>query len=95
MARKSDDDIISTRLRLPAGLHRMVTATAKRNNRSFNSEILWCIAHQYGGEATKHVAHLAAEQRRVMHNVLRALVADPERAAKIIAGFDKETKGDA
>jgi hypothetical protein len=40
MARKAGD-IISTRLRLPAELHRMLVVSAKGNNRSLNSEVLW------------------------------------------------------
>jgi Arc-like DNA binding dprotein len=89
MVARKTSEIVSTRLRLPTGLHRMLVTTAKRNNRSLNSEILWCIAQQLGGEAPKFVEHMAAEQRRVMHNVLRALIANPEEAAKAIASFDK------
>lgn len=88
MVQKSDE-IVSTRLRLPKGLHRLLTVAAKRNNRSLNSEILWCIAQQLGGDATKFVEHMAVEQRRIMHNVLRTLVADPAQAARAIAEFDK------
>jgi Arc-like DNA binding domain len=91
MARKSDDDIISTRLRMPTGLHRMLTQAAKQNNRSLNSEILWAIAHHLGGEAPKFVEHLAAEQRRIMLNVMRAISANPEKAAELLKDF----KGDA
>jgi hypothetical protein len=95
MARRSDDEIISTRLRMPAGLHRLLTATAKKNNRSLNSEILWCIAHQLGGEAPKMVEQLAVEQRRVMKKVLRAITANPQKAAELIAKLDKDFRGDA
>jgi len=91
VARKTADDIISTRLRLPAGLHRMVAASAKRNNRSMNSEILWGLAQYLGGEAPKFVEHMAAEQRRHMLNVLRALVADPEKA---LANIEKGMVGE-
>jgi Arc-like DNA binding domain len=91
---KKSDDIISTRLRLPAGLHRMVAASAKRNNRSINSEILWGLAHYLGDEAATSVARMAAEQRRQMHNVLRALIADPAKAAKAIENFDKGVEGE-
>ena len=93
MARKkSDDIIISTRLRLPAGLHRMLTASAKRNSRSLNSEILWGLAHYVGGDAPKHVEQMVAHQRDVMHRVLRALIADPEKAARAIERLDKRTE---
>jgi len=92
MARKKSDDIISTRLRLPAGLHRMLTASAKRNNRSLNSEVLWCVAQQLGGDAHKIVEQMAVEQRRAMHRVLQALIKDPQRAAQAIANFDKGTE---
>jgi Arc-like DNA binding domain len=91
MARKKSEDIISTRLRLPAGLHRMLTASAKRNNRSLNSEVLWCVAQQLGGEAHKLVEQMAVEQRRAMHRVLQALIKDPQRAAKAIENFDEGT----
>lgn len=94
MAKKKSGDIISTRLRLPAGLHRMLTETAKRNNRSLNSEILWGLAHYLGGDAPKHVEQMAAHQRDVMHRVLRALIADPEKAAKAIARLDKRTENE-
>jgi hypothetical protein len=86
---KKPNDIISTRLRLPAGLHRMLAASAKRNNRSINSEILWSIARHLGDEAQTFVKHMEVEQRRTLHNVLRALIADPEKAAQAIASFDK------
>jgi len=75
-------DIISTRLRLPAPVHRMLTASAKRNNRSLNSEILWALAQYLGEDAQKHVEHMAVHQREVMAR-------DPEAAARMIAGFDK------
>ena len=91
MAKKSVE-IVSTRLRLPAGLHRMLVATAKRKNRSLNSEILWCIAQQLGGDAPKYVEHMAVQQREMMHNVLRELIANPEEAAKAIASFNKATE---
>ena len=95
MARKSADDIIiSTRLRLPAPVHRMLRASAKRNNRSLNSEILWALAQYLGDDAQKHVEHMAVHQREVMHNVLRALARDPEAAARMIAGYDKKMEGE-
>jgi hypothetical protein len=93
MAKKSDE-VISTRLRLPAGLHQMIKASAKRNNRSVNSEILWGLAHYLGGEAPKFVEHMAVEQRQTLHNVLRALISDPEAAAKAIERFEKSMEGD-
>lgn len=92
MARKSDDDVVSTRLRMPAGLHRLLAATAKRNNRSINTEILLCLAKELGAEATKYVEHMASEQRRIMHDALLALLADPKGAAEILAKLDKDTK---
>jgi Arc-like DNA binding domain len=91
---KKSSEVISTRLRLPAGLHQMIKASAKRNNRSVNSEILWGLAHYLGGEAPKYVEHMAAHQRQVLHNVLRALMSDPEAAAKAIAKFEKEAEGE-
>ena len=87
MAKKSE--VVGLRLRMPAGVHRLLTASAKRNNRSLNSEILWGLAQYLGGDAQKHVEHMAVHQREVMHNVLRALIADPEKAARAIASFDK------
>jgi plasmid stability protein len=92
MPKKSE--VISTRLRLPAGLHQMIKVSAKRNNRSVNSEMLWGLAHYLGGEAPKFVEHMAAHQREVLHNVLRALMSDPEAAAKAIAKFEKEAEGE-
>lgn len=89
---KKPDDIISTRLRMPTGIHRLLTTAAKRNNRSINSEILWCIAQQLGGDAPKLVENMSVEQRRIMHNVLQALISDPDKAAQAIANFDKPTK---
>jgi hypothetical protein len=86
---KAPKTIVSTRLRLPTGLHRMITASAKRNNRSINSEILWGLAHYLGGEAPKFVEHMAVEQRRLIHDVLRGLIANPERAAKAIAEVEE------
>jgi hypothetical protein len=50
---------------------------------------LWGLAQYLGGDAQKHVEHMAAHQREMMHNVLRALIADPEKAARAIASFDK------
>jgi len=82
-------DVTALRLRLPTGLHKLLTATAKRNNRSINSEILWCIAQQLGDEATKYVEHMKVEQRRIMEEVLRKIIADPQQAAEAIASFNK------
>jgi hypothetical protein len=90
MAKKSD--VVGLRLRMPAGVHRLLAASAKRNNRSLNSEILWGLAQYLGGDAQKHVEHMAAHQRETIHNVLRALASNPEAAAKMIAGFDKRTE---
>jgi plasmid stability protein len=87
---KKSDAVISTRLRMPSGLHQMLRVSAKRNNRSLNSEILWGLAHYLGGEAPKYVEHMAAHQREVLHNVLRTLISDPEAAAKAIAKFEAE-----
>jgi len=87
MAKKSD--VVGLRLRMPAGVHRLLAASAKRNNRSLNSEILWGLAQYLGGDAQKHVEHMAVQQRETIHNVLRALIADPEKAARAIANFDK------
>jgi hypothetical protein len=68
----------------------MISASAKRNNRSINSEILWGLAHYLGGEAPKFVEHMAVEQRRLIHDVLQGLIANPERAAKAIAEVEAE-----
>jgi hypothetical protein len=89
---KKPAEIISTRLRMPTKLHRMLSAAAKRNNRSLNSEILWCIAKELGGDAAKAVEQMSVEQRRIMHDVLRQLITDPEQAAQAIASFDKKTE---
>jgi hypothetical protein len=91
---KKPHQIMSTRLRLPVGMHQMLKVSAKQNNRSINSEILWGLAHYLGGEAGKYVEHMRAEQRRNMHNVLRMLMSNPEEAAKAIAGWDKATEGE-
>jgi hypothetical protein len=88
---KAKSEIVSTRLRLPTGLHRMITASAKRNNRSVNSEILWGLAHYLGGEAPKKfVEHMAVEQRRLIHDVLQGLIKNPEVAARTIAEIEQE-----
>jgi hypothetical protein len=94
MAKRKSEEIVSTRLRLPAGLHRLLTASAKRNNRSLNSEVLWCVAQQLGGDAHKLVEQMAVEQRRAMHIVLQALIKDPQRAAQAIANFEKGMEGE-
>jgi Arc-like DNA binding domain len=91
MARKSE--VVGLRLRMPAGLHRLLAASAKGNNRSLNSEILWALAQYLGGDAQKHVEHMAAHQREVLHNVLRKLIADPEGAERAIASFEKSMEG--
>jgi hypothetical protein len=92
--RKSDDDIISTRLRLPVGVHRMVTDSAKKNNRSINSEILWALAHYLGGsEAQKLVQQMAVEQRRRMQRLLEIVYKDPERAAKALEEIEEREEG--
>ncbi len=90
---KNPDEIISTRLRLPAGLHRLVTESAKRNNRSFNSEVLWAIAQHLGEEAQGWVEHMAVEQRRMLQAVLGQLIADPEKAAQAIANIEAKREG--
>lgn len=95
MARKpkSDTEVVSTRLRMPAGLHRMLTATAERNSRSLNSEILWCIAKQLGDEATKHVEAMSVEQRRSLSKAFETLLSDPERLEKVVAALNLAEKG--
>ncbi len=86
-------DIISTRLRMPVGLHRLIVASAKRNNRSLNSEVLWCMAQQLGGDAHKHVEQMAVEQRRRMQRLVEIVYKDPERAAKALAEIEKREVG--
>jgi hypothetical protein len=88
MVRKSE--VVGLRLRMPAGLHRLLAASAKSNNRSLNSEVLWGLAQYLGGNAPKFVEHMAVEQRRQLHNVLRQLIGDPEVAEQAIASFDKK-----
>jgi hypothetical protein len=51
---------------------------------------LWSLAQYLGGDAPKFVEHMAVEQRRQLHNVLRKLISDPERAERAIASFEKE-----
>ena len=85
-------DIVGLRLRMPAGLHRLLATNAKRNNRSLNTEILWCIARQLGGEAPSLVENMRVEQRRMMEGVLRSLISDPQAADEAIARFNKERK---
>jgi hypothetical protein len=91
--RKSDNEIISTRLRLPAGLHRLIVASAKANDRSLNSEVLWCMAQQLGGDAHKFVEQMAVEQRRRMQRLFELVTKDPERAEKALAEIEKREVG--
>jgi hypothetical protein len=93
--RKADDDIISTRLRMPVGLHRLIVASAKRNNRSLNSEVLWCVAQQLGGDAHKLVEQMGVEHRRRMKRLLEIIHKDPERAAKALARIEKKLVGES
>ena len=93
--RKADDDIISTRLRMPVGLHRLIVASAKRNNRSLNSEVLWCMAQQLGGDAHKFVEQMAVEHRRRMKRLLEIVYKDPERAEKALARIEKKLVGES
>jgi hypothetical protein len=78
------DDIMSTRLRLPKGLHKRLVQMAKKNGRSLNSEILWRLALSLAAEgdeeAPKLVERMAVEQRRVLEEVLRALIPEPKAA---------------
>jgi hypothetical protein len=90
MARKAET--VGLRLRMPAGVHRLLAASAKRNMRSLNHEVLWALAKYLGEDAQKYVEQMEVHRREVMHNVLRALASDPEAAAKMIAGFDKGMK---
>jgi hypothetical protein len=92
--RKSDNDIISTRLRMPVGLHRLVVASAKSNNRSLNSEVLWCMAQQLGGDAHKFVEQMTVERRRRMQRLLKLVYKDPERAEKALAKIEKKLVGE-
>jgi predicted transcriptional regulator len=86
-------DIISTRLRMPVGLHRLIVASAKANNRSLNSEVLWCMAQQLGGDAHKFVEQMAVEQRRRMHRLAEIVYKDPERVEKALAEMEKREVG--
>jgi hypothetical protein len=96
MARKSkpDTEVVGLRLRMPAGLHRLLVASAKSNNRSLNSEVLWALAQYLGGDAQKHVEQMRVEQRELIHNVIRKLARNPEGAAKWIARYDKRTENE-
>jgi len=93
--RKPKPGVTNTILRMPTGVHRLLTGAAKRNNRSINSEILWALAQHLGGDAPRLVEEMAVEKRRAMHKVLQALIKDPERAAQAIANYDKRTKGES
>jgi hypothetical protein len=91
MAKKSDT--IGLRLRMPAGIHKLLVASAKRNARSLNHEVLWALAKYLGEDAQKHIEQWEVHRREAMHNVLRALARDPEGAARMIAAFDKAREG--
>lgn len=89
--RNADTEIVSTRLRLPAGLHRMLKQAAKRNGRSMNDEILWSIAQQLGPEAHRYIAEMEIAQREMLQGVMDRLQNDPEFRAQIMA--DQKKKG--
>jgi Arc-like DNA binding domain len=86
---KKKSEVVGLRLRMPAGVHRLLVKSANSNNRSLNSEILWALAKYLGGDAQMHVEQAEAHRREVLHNVLRALARDPESAARMIANLDK------
>jgi hypothetical protein len=92
--RKSNEDIISTRLRIPAGLHRLIVASAKRNSRSLNSEVLWCTAQQLGADAQKFVEQMAVERRRQMKLLVDIVTKNPDRAAKLLERWEKDEVGE-
>jgi hypothetical protein len=81
----ADTEVVSTRLRLPAGLHRMLKQAAKRNVRSMNDEILWSIAQQLGQEAHRYIKEMEAAQEEVLQGVLDQLLKDPDRFAEVMA----------
>ena len=89
--RNADTEIVSTRLRLPAGLHRMLKQAARRNGRSMNDEILWSIAQQLGPEAHRYIVEMEIAQREMLQGVMDRLHNDPEFRAQIMA--DQKKKG--
>jgi Arc-like DNA binding domain len=89
MARKSE--VVGLRLRVPAGLHRLVVAKARENNRSLNSEVLWAIAHYIGtDDAKRFVEHMAAEQRRQLDAVVRKLAENSELVKEALERMRRE-----
>jgi hypothetical protein len=91
MARKSDT--VGLRLRMPAGVHRLLVASAKRNARSLNHEVLWALAKYLGEDAQKHVEQMSVEQRHRMQRLLEIVYKDPERAAKALGEIEKREVG--
>ena len=71
------DDVIGLRIRLPPGLHQLLQETARRNNRSLNSEMLWRLAHSLSieghNDAPEYVGQMADFQRKAMDTVLANL----------------------
>jgi hypothetical protein len=88
----ADTEVVSTRLRLPAGLHRMLKQLAKRNARSMNDEILWSIAQQLGPEAHRYIKEMEAVQEELLQGVLDRLQNDPQLLAKAMAMADRKKK---
>jgi len=91
MAKKSET--VGLRLRMPAGVHRLLTASAKRNGRSLNQEVLWALAKYLGEDAEKFVEQTAVEQRHRMQRLLEIVYKDPERAAKALGEIEKREVG--
>jgi hypothetical protein len=77
--KKEVPDVVALRLRLPRGLHQLLTETARQNNRSLNTEMLWRLAHSLANEghkdAPRHVVEMADLQRAAMENVVTAILA--------------------
>jgi hypothetical protein len=86
MAEQKPDpkEVISLRLRLPAGIHRLLTQRAKENGHSLNSEILWCLAAVLGGAAQDHIEQMKVWEKKVLQHVMQTL-SDPEMRQKAMA----------
>jgi hypothetical protein len=68
-------DVVGLRLRLPAELHRLLKETARQNNRSLNTEMIWRLAHSLAVEGHADAPMYAMDIDELQQAALKQLVA--------------------
>jgi predicted metal-dependent peptidase len=63
--RRSIDEMISFKLRMPEGLRQKLEAEAEKAERSINSEILWRLGHTFNAEWQGLIAEVEKREKEL------------------------------